>query len=584
MAYIKILRNRNVVALEEYLFKGRDGSDPIELNGCSEGFVSEQFIGTQMHHGEKEFFGAIHVIQSFKDSDSSKLAPEEYPVLAKRMVEELFPGHEFCVVTHTDEDHVHNHIMLNPVNSSTGKRIHDKIHVLYDLRAKSDEICAEKGLSIIEAQSKEMWKKTPEHVRDQRRRGGFSWVLDLKEKAAFAKSIATNFDEYVGVLNQLGIQVRIENKNISYGYPGRKAKRDSSLGLGSKFSKSGLKETFKENYKKFYDAGLKTTPIENVDFSDYWVVHRNSRESFIPEYRYRDLVIPVDLIRSVQGIDIEAYSKGQGHNFKIGEDGTKKLNGKEYIALNENRWLNERSKARGGAFEFINYCHNESWLETLKRFDTTGKVKKVHELVKDGKPSFKAFHAPAPFKKEKQKVGVNFKESIFQASRMLTALSKEGRVKITRSGKLKLIPQDNPNSSLTFHKEKKGWVTRRSNGIKQSFFSMQKSAGKPLLIFEDPISFLASGKLLDRIKTNELKMNVVVPMKPLRDFLKENEKTIKQFPKVRVVRSKDLLFWGPEGDEREMQNAERTELEKEMGIKFGSIEELLKELILGRTR
>lgn len=78
MAYIKILRNRNVVGLEEYLFKGRDADDPIELNGCSEGLVSEQFIGTQMHYGEKEFFGATHVIQSFKDSDSSKLSPEEY--------------------------------------------------------------------------------------------------------------------------------------------------------------------------------------------------------------------------------------------------------------------------------------------------------------------------------------------------------------------------------------------------------------------------------------------------------------------------------------------------------------------------
>lgn len=584
MAYIKILRNRNVVALEEYLFKGRDSADPIELNGCSEGLVSEQFIGTQMHYGEKDFFGAIHVIQSFKDLDSSKLAPEEYTVLARKMVGDLFPGHEFCVVTHTDEDHVHNHIMLNPVNSETGKRIHDKKHVLYDLRAKSDEICVEFGLSIIEGQSKETWKKTPEHVRAQRRRGGFSWVLDLKEKADFARSIATSFDEYAGVLNQFGIQVRVENKHISYGYPGRKAKRDDAYGLGSKFSKSALKETFKENYQKFYDSGLKKKPIEEINFSDHWVIHRKSKESFVPEYRYSDLVIPKDLIRSIQGIEIEVYAKELGHSFSDERGTGKSVIGKEYLKISENRWFNEKSKARGGAFEYINYCHNESWLGTLKRFDTTGKVKKVQDLLDDKIPSFKAFYSPKPFRDEKKIQKPFFGECVFESSRILTALSKEGRVKVTRSGKLRMVPQENPNSSLTFHRQRTGWVTRRTHGLKQAFVSMLKSANRPLLIFEDPISFLSSGKLLDRVTTGQNRLNIIVPLKPLDEFLKENECELRKYPKVRIVKANESLWWGPERKERKIEEEQRSEWEKAMGIKFGSIEELLKELILGRTR
>lgn len=584
MAIIKILRNRNVTALEEYLFKGRDSSDPLELNGCSEGLVSEQFIGTQMHHGEKDFFGAIHVIQSFKDSDSSKLAPEEYTILARKMIEEHFPGHEFCVVTHTDEDHVHNHIMLNPVNADTGKKIPDKFHWLHDLRATSDELCIENGLSIIEKQSKERWKKTPSHLRDQQRRGGFSWVLDLKEKAEFARTIATSFDEYAGVLNQFGIHVRVEGKNISYGYPGRKPKRDDAYGLGSKFSKSGLKDIFKENYQKFFDAGLKKTPIEDVDFSDYWVIHRKNKDSFVPEYRYSDLVIPKELIRTIQGVDIETYAKELGHNFISTDDGSKCFNGKYFVTINENRWFNEKSKARGGALEFINYCHNESWFETLKRFDTTGKVKKVQNLIEDKAPSFKAFYAPTPFRDEKKKNGLILSEHIFEASQMLSTFSKEGQVKVTRSGKLKLIPQDNPNSSLTLHRQKNGWVTRRTNGLKQSFISMQKSMNKPLLIFEDPISYLSAGKLIDRISKNENRLNVIVPLSPLDEFLRENEKTFRKYPKILIVKAKEALFWGVEGRERQISEDKRTELEKEMGIRFGSIEELLKELILGRTR
>jgi hypothetical protein len=52
MAYVKILWNRNVVALEKYMFEGRDMDDPIEMHGCVEGMVSEQFIGTQVGNRE----------------------------------------------------------------------------------------------------------------------------------------------------------------------------------------------------------------------------------------------------------------------------------------------------------------------------------------------------------------------------------------------------------------------------------------------------------------------------------------------------------------------------------------------------
>ena len=37
--------------------------------------------------------------------------------LAKR----YFPDHEFMVVTHTDTNKIHNHILVNPVNERTKK-------------------------------------------------------------------------------------------------------------------------------------------------------------------------------------------------------------------------------------------------------------------------------------------------------------------------------------------------------------------------------------------------------------------------------------------------------------------------------
>ncbi len=583
MAYVKILRNRNIVALEQYLFRGRDSDDPLEMNGCKEGFVSEQFIGTQMYFGERENYHAIHVIQSWKEKDSNKLAPEDFSRIGREMIEGLFPGHEFCVVTHTEHGHVHNHIMVNPVHSDTGRRIHDKKRVLYDLQSKSDELCLQNGLSIIEAQSQKTWEKTPKHVREMKRKGGFSWVLDLKEKADFARSLATSFDEYAGILNQFGIQVKVENKTIGYFYPEKRQKRGDTYGLGERYDKRGLIEQFKENYGRFYEAGLKKTPIGKIDFSAHWKFHRSTEGFYVPTYRYKDLVIPHELIRTVQGIDLKEYGERMGQSFYVGSDAKLRLQGKNHLVIKDNRWVNEKTKTHGGAFEFINYCHQESWLETLKRFDMSGKVQSVQDVAENKKPSFKAFYTPKPFRERKEFKSVSGGERFFEFSKVLGDLVKNQKVRILSSGKVKFVSSDNARASITAHKKSRSWVSRKSKGVNGVFLSQVKNPRNPLIIFEDPVSFLSSGKALDRIINDRSAVNIIVPLKPLDDFLKERKDMISSYPKCRVVRGKDRFLWGTEGKEKSFSESDYSDLEKLFGIEYKSLEDLFKELILGRS-
>lgn len=583
MAYVKIKTNRNIFAIAEYVLGKRDIDDPLELNDCSEGFVVEQFIATQMVHGVKENFKAFHIIQAFNEEDSKKLAPDEYTKIGRKMIEEMFPGYQFAVVTHTDKAHIHNHIMLNPVNLDTGERIWNKIRHVHDLRNISDSLCIEKGLSIIESQSKEAFNKAPKEIQDLKKRGGFSYVLDLREKAEFARGIATSFDEYAGVLNQFGIQVRVENKHISYKYPDRKARRDDTNGLGAKFSKSGLIEQFKKNYQRFYEAGLKKTPIEKINFSDHWKVHRQSKDKNIPEYRYAGLVIPKDLIKQIQKLDIREYGKNNGQVFEVDSDGKMHMPGREHVKIKGNHWHNEKAKTRGGSLEFINYIHQESWLETLKRLDNTGRVEAVQKLIEDRTPSFKAFYVPQPFRKAKAEKEISIKSALFETSKILSTLSKDKRFKACPGGRYKFISQENPNASLTGYIINGRWVTRKRHGIGGTFFSVVKNAKDPLLIFEDPPSFLSSGKAFDQILKGRKPVNVIVPLKPIDEFLNEKKDFLKSFPNVRVVTSKESLSWGLEGQHQSVENEHRSEWEKAIGIKFNSIEELLKDLILGRT-
>ena len=74
--------------------------------------------------------------------------------------------------------------------------------------------------------------------------------MDIREKSRQASEIATSFDEYRYTMDLLGIKVRIEDKNISYMYPGRdKAKRGKTL--GKQYDKDGLMEKFKDNDLRF---------------------------------------------------------------------------------------------------------------------------------------------------------------------------------------------------------------------------------------------------------------------------------------------------------------------------------------------
>ena len=58
--------------------------------------------------------------------------------------------YQFVVCTHLDKDHLHNHIVLNPISIVDGKRYHNSMKDIYQLREVSDEICKEYGLSIVE--------------------------------------------------------------------------------------------------------------------------------------------------------------------------------------------------------------------------------------------------------------------------------------------------------------------------------------------------------------------------------------------------------------------------------------------------
>ena len=91
-------------------------------------------------------------MQSFKPGDN--VSPKEIHQIGLELAE-YFKGFEVVVATHIDEDHWHNHLVVNSVNAETGLKIQFNEKSLGELRQRSDEICRGHGLETLKTYQKD---------------------------------------------------------------------------------------------------------------------------------------------------------------------------------------------------------------------------------------------------------------------------------------------------------------------------------------------------------------------------------------------------------------------------------------------
>ena len=89
-----------------------------------------------------------HGFQSFKHGEVTPEVAHEVGVkLAEKMWGDRF---QVIVATHLNTDCLHNHFVVNSVSFTDGKHYHDNKANLRLLRQRSDELCREYALSVIE--------------------------------------------------------------------------------------------------------------------------------------------------------------------------------------------------------------------------------------------------------------------------------------------------------------------------------------------------------------------------------------------------------------------------------------------------
>ena len=125
----------------------------------------------KLFHDESQIT-AFHGYQSFEKGEVSAEKAHEIGV---RLAQELYGDRfEIIVSTHLDHDHMHNHFFFNSTSFVNGKRFCNTKKDYRELRNKSDELCKEYGLSVIQNPEKGSQKVNYHRVK--------SYIKDIQHE------------------------------------------------------------------------------------------------------------------------------------------------------------------------------------------------------------------------------------------------------------------------------------------------------------------------------------------------------------------------------------------------------------------
>ncbi|MBO4384285.1 MAG: relaxase/mobilization nuclease domain-containing protein [Clostridia bacterium] len=184
---------------------------------CDTKTAAREWLATKDRYGKRDGVQAYHLIQSFPIGE---LSPELAHEIGRRFIAEFLDGYEVVMGTHTDKDHVHNHIIFNSVNKINGMKYTATMTDYYKgIRAVSDSLCKEYGLSVIyETSGKAM--SYIEHLLQKS--GAYTnrelFEINLNE----CLHDAYDLGNFYALMQQKGYKIRHDSKYPTFVPPGAK--------------------------------------------------------------------------------------------------------------------------------------------------------------------------------------------------------------------------------------------------------------------------------------------------------------------------------------------------------------------------
>lgn len=165
---------------------------------CLPGIARQEMQLVKRRFGKEDGILAFHGYQSFKPGE---VTPQIAHEIGMKLAQELWLDHQVIVATHVDKNHVHNHFVLNSV-ALNGRKFNACKASYREMRAASDRLCREHGLSVIEPKSTNTTKHYAEWAAE--RAGEPTFRSIMREDIDHAVKYSMTMEQFYAAMKKKG--------------------------------------------------------------------------------------------------------------------------------------------------------------------------------------------------------------------------------------------------------------------------------------------------------------------------------------------------------------------------------------------
>lgn len=182
------------------------------------------------------------LMQSFKPEE---VTPEKAHEIGYQFAYEFTNGqHQFVIATHTDKDHIHNHVEFNSTSLDCTHKFNGYKQWGKAAQKLSDKICKEHGLSTI----KEPQQKGKQYAEWKAQKEGKSWKQQLKNTIEEVVPQSKDFEDFLENMRKQGYEIK-QGKQISFKSAGQNRFTRMKM-LGAEYSENIIAEKIKFQQSK----------------------------------------------------------------------------------------------------------------------------------------------------------------------------------------------------------------------------------------------------------------------------------------------------------------------------------------------
>ena len=151
-----------------------------------------------------------HLVQSFAEGE---VTPELAHQIGVELADQLLGGrYQAVVTTHLNTRHIHNHIVWCAVALDNGRKYHSNAKSYYtEVRARSDALCRQYGLSVIETERSQQ-SSQPYAEWQAGQTGQPTWRSIIRQDVDDAINRSLTWRQFVRAMEEKGYTMRFDRK------------------------------------------------------------------------------------------------------------------------------------------------------------------------------------------------------------------------------------------------------------------------------------------------------------------------------------------------------------------------------------